>query len=916
MDTDRWLRIKELFRAALPLDPDQRDALLDEACRDDPGLRREIEALLASHADSFLELPTEAELTADEDGPPAARIGQFTVQEVISAGGMGTVYKAEQESPRRTVALKVMREGIASKSALRRFEYEAQILASLDHPNIARVIEAGTHHEDGRDVPYFVMEYIEGAKPLTEYAWEGKAKNSERLRLFLQVCDAVHHGHQKGIIHRDLKPSNLLVDASGQVKVIDFGVARATDSDLALTTAHTAVGQLIGTLQYMSPEQCEADPTDLDIRSDVYALGVVLYELLCEELPYDVRRAVVFEATRIIRETEPRRPTTINRTLQRDVETIVLTALEKDRTRRYQSVASLAADIERYLRGDVILARHAGLGTRAWKRIRKNPVVSVAVAVAFLAIVCSLAYFFFVSYPQLKRERDFAEEQQKIAEDRYAQIIRLSDVKLLADLEAEADTLWPAYPQNVPLLNSWISRAEAVAARLDQHRATLALLREQALPYDGEAERRRRESDPEWREFLALQQARDELVEMIADEGSGGAEERKAMEERLAVLEEQLAGMEGEHSGRRLWVFREEGMEWQHTTLTDLVQKMKHFAHGQGSTLEDVRNRLAFAREITQKSIDDHQAAWDRAVASIENEGYDGLKIEPQVGFVPLGRDPGSGRWEFAHLQTGGIAERGPDGKLEIREETGLVFVLIPGGAFDMGALDGDPEATVDEIPVHRVSLEPFLLSKYEMTQGQWMGFTGENPSMYRPGKKPGGKMVSLVHPVEQVSWEDCVRVLDRLKLRLPSEAEWEYAARAGTTTIYWTGNEKESLVGAVNICDRFARDHGGPPSWKYNLWIDDGYLVHAPVGIYRPNPFGLHDVCGNVFEWCRDSFGLYDDAPTDGSAYETRRIIIRVRRGSCWVSSETSCRSSCRTGGDATYRSNTLGLRPAASLK
>ncbi|UCC32254.1 MAG: serine/threonine protein kinase, partial [Phycisphaerales bacterium] len=236
----------------------------------------------ADHAEDTAPLPSPVPGRPTGDagtGPSVApglpqHIGQFHVKDVIASGGMGTVYRAMQKQPRRTVAVKVMRQGIASRSALRRFEYESQLLARLRHPGIAQVYEAGTHDDPaapGSPVPFFAMEYIPNAKPITQYAQEKKLGTRERMELFAQVCDAIHHGHQKGIIHRDLKPSNILVDAQGQVKIIDFGVARSTDSDLAVTTLQTDIGQLIGTLQYMSPEQCEADPHNIDTRSDVYA---------------------------------------------------------------------------------------------------------------------------------------------------------------------------------------------------------------------------------------------------------------------------------------------------------------------------------------------------------------------------------------------------------------------------------------------------------------------------------------------------------------------------------------------------------------------------------------------------------------------------------------------------------------------
>jgi non-specific serine/threonine protein kinase/serine/threonine-protein kinase len=236
------------------------------------------------------------------------RIGGYAIKRKIASGGMGTIYEGVQEQPRRPVAIKVMRRGVVSPEALRRFQYESQILARLRHPGIAQVYEAGTYADGDETLPFFAMEYISNAKSLTDYARDKNVGVPERLELFARVCDAVHYGHQKGIIHRDLKPSNILVDSLGHPRIIDFGVARATDSDLALATLQTEVGQLIGSLQYMSPEQFDADPHDIDTRSDVYALGIILYELLCGKLPYDLGGTAIHDAARVVREQQPPRP--------------------------------------------------------------------------------------------------------------------------------------------------------------------------------------------------------------------------------------------------------------------------------------------------------------------------------------------------------------------------------------------------------------------------------------------------------------------------------------------------------------------------------------------------------------------------------------------------------------------------------
>jgi formylglycine-generating enzyme required for sulfatase activity len=230
------------------------------------------------------------------------------------------------------------------------------------------------------------------------------------------------------------------------------------------------------------------------------------------------------------------------------------------------------------------------------------------------------------------------------------------------------------------------------------------------------------------------------------------------------------------------------------------------------------------------------------------------------------------------------------------------------------GTPNVDPNAIVDESPVHAVTLKPFFFSKYEMTQGQWFRFTRSNPSMYGPGAKFGDKVVDLRHPQEQVSWDDCTDVARKLRLRLPSEAEWEYAARAGTNTVYWTGDEKESLRGAANIADLFCKNNGGLENWPYDEWLDDGYTIHAPVGIYSGNPFGLHDVHGNVYEWCQDTFKAYQESPASDSTSDSESSI-RIFRGGGWYDDSRACRSSYRRRVDRNFRHGSVGFRPARSL-
>ena len=359
-----WQRIRELFLQIRDEEHGARARVLDEECGEDAALRAEVESLLRYHdrAADFLEKP--ALIRADEAVAPkhssvlaGHRIGKYTITREIAAGGMGIVYEARQEHPDRIVALKTAKSRFVSSSARHRFEHESEILAHLNHPAIAQIYEAGTEGEGDGGIPYFAMEFIPGAKSITEYATDHRLPRNQRLALFADVCDAIHFGHQKGVIHRDLKPANILVTGDGRPKVIDFGVARFVDPHATLANTATLPGQLLGTLQYMSPEQLGGDPSALDVRTDVYALGVVLFELLTGELPYDATKPGIYEAARVIRERPPLRPSTCDRALRGDLEVIILKCLEKAPGRRYQSVAELVSDLCRHLRHEPIEAR-------------------------------------------------------------------------------------------------------------------------------------------------------------------------------------------------------------------------------------------------------------------------------------------------------------------------------------------------------------------------------------------------------------------------------------------------------------------------------------------------------------------------------------------------------------------------------
>lgn len=905
---------ESLFAEYLARASVEGDGLLEEYCRRRPDLAEYLRELDRSvralgnllprdgaASGSAKQLRMEGSVADLERRWAGREFGDFRLVRLLGSGGMGHVWEAEQRSLGKRVALKFIRPDRFDERTLQRFEREGRAGGRLQHSGIVTVFAIG----EDQGLSWIAQELVGSGRTLDGFIEDARRESLqspayfERVaRLLAQVAEALETAHRAGVIHRDIKPSNILLAEGDSPKVTDFGLARIADE-----TALSESGDVAGTYQYMSPEQILGSRRGIDHRTDIFSLGVVLYELLTflRPFPGDSAPQVM---QRILHE-DPVDPRTLRSRIPSDLAVICNKTLEKSPQRRYGSMSELALDLRRFLDHMPILAKPSSLWHRAQKWVRRHPTLSVGSAVASIAFAGLL-----VSFTRIVQAKARTEDLLTHAKPSY--------------LELQAEVLWPPEGKLAPRYRKWLSDAADLRSRIGAYRSRLEALRGRASVWSPEEQRQDEARHPQAEELAVLTSRAEDLeaeIEKIGDE------ESRAVElSRLERIRAKVAELRNQVKERSTWSYSDPDDRALHEDLAGLVARVDRLFSPDGLVV-DVERRLRMAESLEERTLTGETArkAWDVAIEGVAaSSSYKGLRVTPQWGLIPIGRDPDSGLWEFAHLLTGEAPERGTNGSLRITPDSGVVLVLIPSGSFLMGRQatdktreDHDPYAFPSESPSRVVDLDAFFLSKYELTQAQWLRMTGENPSEFQPDPFQTSEEsgATLVHPVDSISWTHCAKWLPRFDLQLPTEAQWEYATRAGTSTIWWGGNELADLSDTQNIADATLGRAANYPQIVREF--DDGFERTAPVATIQANPFGLHHVHGNLWEWCRDVAADYSTPPDEGdglrSSPGTRN---RVGRGGGFVNNHIFTRASVRDFRPPESIHPAYGVRPARPLR
>jgi len=768
---------------------------------------------------------------------------RYEVLEALGHGGMGAIYKAKQKQPSRVVVLKVMLNGkFASRRYRMRFEREAQAVARLKHPGIVSVYEYG----EVNGQPYFTMEYVDGCS-IKDYALRHNLDKRHICDLVAKTCRAVAYAHQRGVIHRDIKPNNILVDGEGNPRLLDFGLARLAGDYMDEQPQMTEAGEVMGTPSYMSPEQTLGRPEELDMRTDVYSLGVLLYELLTDTLPYRTDRTRPLESLRIIREYVPKRPSAVTSKIDGDLDCIVMKCLEKERDLRYQSAVELSEDIGRYLRGQPVEARPSTTFYHFRKLLWRHRGLVFPILGLILALMAVTGIFVW----KLSR----AEKQARLSAQ-------------------EANTATTLARQKQDKLVSFIMDLQTVRRKVeslmadgkweDAHR--IAAFAEEQLP-------------PEAGLTGLAVEVRASIATATADEGKTVAsliaetrfQDARDRIQRLRELAQrlQLSALAGQTNEAA------KGFDeacWQ--SLLSYVQQNRRSARALNRFLLEcpANPHEEEARQLLDKLIS--------GVRSLQwpldpSEATQNQKITAEALELPN---------EYL---------------LELPGATKMKFVLVPAGEFLMGCAGQGDGSNADQQPEHPVRIrDPFYMAATEVTREQFEAVTGRAP----PSSGGDGRGGQAGNTPTAASWDEardfCMKVTnrnkDRLPIRLPTEAEWEYACRAGAQGLYSHGDD----AGLQELPNR---------AW----YSSDSQGRAHPVAQKKPNSWGLYDMHGNMQEWCQDWYDAryYLTSPLEDPK-GPKTGTLRVLRGGSWMDGPEGTRSATRKAALPDSLQPTYGFR------